>query len=233
MGSSDTARTQGRKTGGALVGLGVNTDFAPVADVPASTSSFMYQQGRTWSFSSRETARLANAFALGLGDRGALATMKHFPGLGFAEKNTDDFVVHIDATKSELAPGLRPYRHAVANGVPLVMLSNAVYRAYDRSHAAGWSRPIGTTLLRGELGFHGVTITDSLDGAANARGTPTNPLALKAAKAGTDMLLLTGSEASSRSVFRTLLDAAKAGKIRRDRLTASNDRILALKAGLD
>jgi beta-N-acetylhexosaminidase len=233
MGSSDTARTQGRKTGGALVGLGVNTDFAPVADVPASTSSFMYQQGRTWSFSSRETARLANAFALGLGDRGALATMKHFPGLGFAEKNTDDFVVHIDATKSELAPGLRPYRHAVANGVPLVMLSNAVYRAYDRSHAAGWSRPIGTTLLRGELGFHGVTITDSLDGAANTRGTPTNALALKAAKAGTDMLLLTGSEASSRSVFRTLLDAAKAGKIRRDRLTASNDRILALKAGLD
>jgi beta-N-acetylhexosaminidase len=233
MRSSDTARTQGRKTGGALVGLGVNTDFAPVADVPASTSSFMYQQGRTWSFSSRETARLANAFALGLGNRGALATMKHFPGLGFATKNTDDFVVHIDATKRELAPGLRPYRHAVANGVPLVMLSNAVYRAYDRSHAAGWSRPIGTTLLRGELGFHGVTITDSLDGAANARGTPTNPLALKAAKAGTDMLLLTGSEASSRSVFRTLLDGAKAGKIRHDRLTASNDRILALKAGLD
>ena len=232
MGSSDTARTQGRKTGGALVGLGVNTDFAPVADVPASTSSFMYQQGRTWSFSSRQTARLANAFALGLGDRGALATMKHFPGLGFARKNTDDFVVHIDATKSELAPGLRPYRHAVANGVPLVMLSNAVYRAYDRSHAAGWSRPIGTTLLRGELGFHGVTITDSLDGAANTRGIPTNPLALKAAKAGTDMLLLTGSEASSRTVFRTLLDAAKAGKIRHDRLTASYDRILALKAGL-
>jgi beta-N-acetylhexosaminidase len=232
MGSSDTARTQGRKTGGALVGLGVNTDFAPVADVPASTSSFMYQQGRTWSFSSRKTAHLANAFALGLGDRGALATMKHFPGLGFATKNTDDFVVHIDATKSELAPGLRPYRHAVANAVPLVMLSNAVYRAYDRSHAAGWSRPIGTTLLRGELGFHGVTITDSLDGAANTRGIPTNPLALKAAKAGTDMLLLSGSEASSRSVFRTLLDAAKAGKIRHDRLTASYDRILALKAGL-
>ena len=232
MGSSDTTRAQGRKTGRALVGLGVNTDFAPVADVPASTSSFMYRQGRTWSFSSRETARLANAFALGLGDRGALATMKHFPGLGFATKNTDDFVVHIDATKSELAPGLRPYRHAVTNAVPLVMLSNAVYRAYDRSHAAGWSRPIGTTLLRGELGFHGVTITDSLDGAANTRGIPTNPLALKAAKAGTDMLLLSGSEASSRSVFRTLLDAAKAGKIRHDRLTASYDRILALKAGL-
>jgi beta-N-acetylhexosaminidase len=232
LGSSDRARRQGRKTGRALLDLGVNTDFAPVADVPTSTSSFMYQQGRTWSFSSRETARLANAFALGLGDRGALATMKHFPGLGFAARNTDDFVVHIDATKSELAPGLRPYRHAVANGVPLVMLSNAVYRAYDRSHAAGWSRAIGTSLLRGELGFHGVTITDSLDGAANARGIATNPLALKAAKAGTDMLLLTGSEASSRSVYRSLLEAAQAGHIPHHRLTAAYDRIAALKADL-
>jgi beta-N-acetylhexosaminidase len=232
LGSSDTARSQGRKTGSGLLGLGINTDFAPVADVPSSTSSFMYQQGRTWSFSSRETARLSNAFALGLGDRGALATMKHFPGLGFAARNTDDYVVHIDATKRRLAPGLRPYRHAVANGVPLVMLSNAVYNAYDRSHAAGWSHAIGTSLLRGELGFQGVTITDSLDGAAATRGIPTNPLALKAAKAGTDMLLLTGSEASSRSVFRTLLDAAKAGQIPQNRLAASYDRIVALKAGL-
>ncbi len=232
LGSSDTARRQGRKTGAALLGLGVNTDFAPVADVPVSTSSVMYQQGRTWSFESRKTSRLANAFALGLGDRGALATMKHFPGLGFAARNTDDFVVHIHATKSKLAPGLRPYRHAVANGVPLVMLSNAVYRAYDRSHAAGWSRAIGTNLLRGELGFHGVTITDSLDGAANTRGIATNALALKAAKAGTDMLLLTGSEASSRSVYRSLLEAARAGQIPHDRLAASYDRIVVLKAGL-
>ena len=232
IGSADTARSQGRKTGAGLVGLGINTDFAPVADVPASTSSFMYQQGRTWSFSARKTSRLANAFALGLGDKGALATMKHFPGLGLATKNTDDFVVHIGATNSRLAPGLRPYRRAVADGVPLVMLSNALYRAYDRSHAAGWSRAIGTTLLRGRLGFEGVTITDSLDGAAGARGIPTTPLALKAAKAGTDMLLLTGSETSSRSVFHTLLEAAKTGRIPVQRLTASYDRIVALKATL-
>jgi len=232
LGSSDTARRQGRKTGAALLDLGVNIDFAPVADVPASTSSFMYQQGRTWSFGSRKTARLADAFALGLGDGGVLATMKHFPGLGIATRNTDDFVVHIGATKSRLAPGLRPYRRAVADGIPLVMLSNATYRAYDRSHAAGWSRAIGTTLLRGQLAFHGVTITDSLDAAAGARGVPTDALALKAAKAGTDLLLLTGSEAASRSVFRSLLGAAEAGQIPTGRLTASYHRIVALKTGL-
>jgi beta-glucosidase-like glycosyl hydrolase len=62
------------------------------------------------------------------------------------------------------------------------MLSNAVYDAYDRSNAAGWSRRIGVKLLRGELGFSGVTITDSLDGTAHARGVPTDPLAVRAAR---------------------------------------------------
>jgi beta-N-acetylhexosaminidase len=232
LGSSDVAHRQGRRTGVALLDLGVNLDLAPVADVPASTSSFMYLQGRTWSFSASKTSRLANAFALGLSDVGALASMKHFPGLGFAWLNTDTNVVHITATKSQLSLGLKPYRAAVTNGVPLVMLSNAVYDAYDRGHAAGWSRVIGTKLLRGQLGFHGVTITDSLDGAAHARGIAVNPLAVRAARAGTDMLLLTGSEAASRSAYKSLLEAVSEGHISVTRLHTSYQRILALKAGL-
>jgi beta-N-acetylhexosaminidase len=158
--------------------------------------------------------------------------MKHFPGLGFAQLNTDTHVVHITATKSQLSPGLKPYRAAVTNGVPLVMLSNAVYDAYDRAYAAGWSRTIGTTLLRGQLGFRGVTITDSLDGAAQARGIAVDPLAVRAARAGTDMLLLTGSEAASRSAYWSLREAVSAGHISITRLRVSYDRILALKAGL-
>ena len=232
IGSNESARRQGRRTGSALLDLGLNTDFAPVADVPASTSSFMYQQGRTWSFGAGKTSRLSNAFALGLADRGALATMKHFPGLGYATRNTDDEVVRIGATRSELDPGLEPYRRAIADGIPLVMLSNAVYDAYDRRFAAGWSRPVGIGLLRRQLGFGGVTITDSLDGAAHARGIPTDPLAVRAARAGTDLLLVTGSEAASRSVYHSLMAAATAGDIPRVRLDVSYDRIRALKAGL-
>jgi beta-N-acetylhexosaminidase len=158
--------------------------------------------------------------------------MKHFPGLGYATRSTDDYVVHISATKSELAPGLKPYRRAVADDVPVVMLSNALYDAYDRRHAAGWSRTIGTTLLRGELGFHGATITDSLDAAARTRGVPTARLAIRAAKAGTDLILLTGSEASSRRVYRSLREAAASGRIGQARLMTSYQRVLALKATL-
>ena len=230
--STVVAHRQGRRTGAALFDLGVDLDLAPVADVPASTSSFMYLQGRAWSFSAARTSRLSNAFAKGLSDGGALAAMKHFPGLGFAKLNTDTHVVRISATRTRLAPGLKPYRAAVANRVPMVMLSNAVYEAYDGGNAAGWSRAIGARLLRQQLGFRGVTITDSLDGAAHARAIAANLLAIRAAKAGTDLLLLTGSEAASRGVYRSLFAAATAGMIRKAPLVASYERIATLKSAL-
>jgi beta-N-acetylhexosaminidase len=230
--STADARADGRATGAALLGVGVNTDLAPVADVPGSPASAVYRQGRTWSFDAHTTARLATAFALGLADGHALATMKHFPGLGLATADTDRAVVHITASRSRLEPGLDPYRSAIAAHVPVIMLSNAVYDAYDRTNAAGWSRAIATGLLRNELGFEGVTITDSLDGAAHTRKITPNVLALAATKAGTDLLLLTGGEEATRSDYISLLRAAEAGRLGRAGLERSYARILRLKAQL-
>src|SRR5262245_41485803 len=232
LGSGATAFEQGQATGAALRRLGINTDLAPVADVPASRTAFLFRQGRTWSFRVHRTARLSGWFGIGLGRGGALATAKHFPGIGLATRNTDHYTVRIAATKTTLAPGLKPFKTAVADRVPLVMLSNAIYTAYDPWNAAGWSRAIGTYLLRGQLGFRGVTITDSLDGAAHARGFPASALAVRAARAGTDLLLLTGSEPGSEEAYRRLLGAAGDGRIARARLLASYRRILALKAKL-
>jgi beta-N-acetylhexosaminidase len=231
IGSSSVARAQGAKTGAALRGLGINVDFAPVADVPRSTASFMYQQGRTFSFDPALTARLADAFAAGLASEGVLATMKHFPGIGFAKKNTDLFVDTIKASRAALVPDLRPYRKAIGHDIGLIMLSNATYTAYDPGNAAGWSSAIAVTLLRHDLGFNGVTITDSLSGTAHARGLTVKALALRAAIAGTDMILMTGSEKTSRNLYATLLGDARGGSIPRATLRASYDRILALKAG--
>ncbi len=232
LNSETAAQEQGRRTGAALRRLGVNTDFAPVADVPATARSFLYRQGRTWSFGWHDTARLSGRFAIGLGQSGAIASTKHFPGLGIATANTDEAVVAITATKAALAPGLRPFKTAIADGVPMIMLSNAIYTAYDRRNAAGWSRAIGTTLLRGQLGYRGVTITDSLDGASHARHIPAVNLALRAAKAGTDMLLLTGGEDGTRGAYAVLARAAADGELNHAQLLASYRRILALKATL-
>ena len=235
MGSLDSttvARAQGASTGSALHALGINVDFAPVADVPATTASFMYREGRTWSFSAVHTASLSNAFASGLEAQGVIPSMKHFPGIGFATHDTDSSVVTIRVSTSRLAPGLRPYRTAIAKHIPLIMLSNATYTAYDSTHAAGWSRVITETLLRHDLGFTGVTITNSLNGTAAARGLSSRTLAVRAAIAGTDMLLLTGSEASTAAVYATLLTDARNGTIPKTRLTASYGRILAMKKGI-
>ena len=141
-------------------------------------------------------------------------------------------MVAIGGPKTRLAPGLLPYQTAIQNGIPLIMLSNATYNAYDTVNGAGWSPAIVEGLLRGELGFRGVTITDSLDGTAHARKVSTKVLAVRAAAAGTDLLLITGSESTSRTVYSTLLAAAQAGTLSTATLQASYDRILALKAGL-
>lgn len=232
IGLTSLAHDQGVATGRALLSVGIKCDLAPVADVPSSTASFMYQRGRTWSFDPALTTALANSFARGLWSTGDVPVLKHFPGIGLATLNTDAYVVKLTASKATLAPGLQPYVTAIAHDMPMIMLSNATYTAYDPINGAGWSRTIVNGLLRIQLGFRGVTITDSLSGTAKARGIPVGQLALRAAIAGTDMILLTGSEATSDATYDLLLAGARAGAIPRTRLQASYDRILALKSSL-
>jgi beta-N-acetylhexosaminidase len=230
IGSTATARSQGLSTGRALKALGIDMDLAPVADVPATTASMLYRQHRTWSFSASRTTALVVAFAEGLREGGVIPVLKHFPGLGFATLDTDLHMVTIRTGLAALQPGLEPYRAAIRAGLPVVMLSNATYTTWDAHAAAGWSPAINTTLLRGQLGFRGVTMTDSLDGTAASRGLTASHLAERAATAGTDLILLTGSEASSQGAFDALLADAMAGKLPLPALQASSNRILGLKA---
>ncbi len=224
--------TAGANAGAALHAIGINLDLAPVADVPAGPADFIAQQGRAFSTSRFTVATDAAAFAKGLEQGGTLPTLKHFPGLGLATVSTDEAVVRIGASRAKLVRALLPYQVAFRQTLgPVVMLSTAIYPALD-SQAAAWSRPIIHGLLRGTLGFTGVTITDSLDTAAAARGLTDPVLALRSAEAGADLLLVTGSQATSKGVYDRLLAAARAGTLPRSRLTASYNRILTLKGRL-
>jgi beta-N-acetylhexosaminidase len=231
-GRPSVARDQGLATASALHGLGINVDFAPVADVPAGPGSFMEAAGRTFGMSPATVSEVADAFAAGLEAGDVLPSLKHFPGIGLATQDTDSHVVVIDGSIDELGAGLQPYQAAISERIPLIMLSNATYPAYDAEAAAGWSRAIGDMLLREDMGFAGVTITDSLDGTAKARGVSSGDLAELAAKAGTDMLLITGTEATSAAVFRRLVKDVTDGSLDPATLLASYQRILALKSGL-
>lgn len=221
-------RRRGAETGRALDRLGVDVNLAPVADVPARPDSFVADQRRGFSTKPARVAKSVTAFAAGLLDAGIAPTPKHFPGLGLAEATTDRVAVTIDADRAALAPGLVPYRRAVAAGVvPLVMLSNASYSAYG-GRPAPWSPGVLRALR--ELGFRGVTITDALEPLARTRGTSLEEAALRAAQAGVDLLLLVGSERSSAAVFDALLDAAAAGKLGQPALERSGARIAELAA---
>jgi len=232
-GTVTNARTQGILTGQALRADGVDVDLAPVGDVPRYTSSFMWLDQRTFGFEPATVSPRTNAFAQGLRTGGAVPTMKHFPGIGRAARNTDNYVVSIPASLSALQQrDLVPYRTAIANGIPMIMLSNANYPALDPNHGAGWSRAITTTLLRTQMGFKGVTITDSLSAAARTRGVAGSFLAMESAAAGTDFVLVTGSEASTVGVYNYMLNKAQAHVIGTVTLKASYLRILALKSGL-
>jgi beta-N-acetylhexosaminidase len=220
----------GAATGRALRAAGIDVDLAPVADVPRIASSFIAAQGRDFSTDPDVAAEKAAAFARGLRASRVAATAKHFPGLGRAESNTDVAAVAIHATRQQLQSDLVPFRRLVDEGVPLVMLSNAVYDSLGPQTAA-WS-PGVRQLLRDELGFDGVTITDALEAAAKARRLPIETAAFLSARVGTDLLLLAGSQRESAAVFDALVADARAGRLSRASLQRSYSRIVALKRDL-
>jgi len=220
-------RAQGRATARALRAAGIDVDLAPVADVPNGPDSFIGAQGRAFSSDPATAAALTTAFAQGLAEGGVAATAKHFPGLGRAATTTDSRVVTIPATRAQLSSDLVPFRSLIAGGVPLVMLSNASYSAYGPKPAA--LSDAMQALLRGELHFEGVTISDALEAASARRGRSVESTAVLAAEAGTDLLLFTGDESETAAVYERLLQRARDGTIPRRSLERSYARILALK----
>jgi beta-N-acetylhexosaminidase len=224
-------RAVGHRTGTALRAAGVNLDLAPVADVPVPPSNFLLAQHRAFSTSRFAVAGDAAAFAQGLEAGRVQPALKHFPGLGRAGAvSTDDGLVEIGATRRQIQRGLLPYEVARRRSLhPVVMLSTAVYPAFSQ-RAAAWSKAIAGTLLRHDLGFRGVTITDSLTSAAAVRHTSASVLAVRSAEAGVDLLLVTGRASTSKAAFAAVLRRARSGAIPLAGLRASYARILKLKS---
>jgi beta-N-acetylhexosaminidase len=224
-------RAAGRATATALRVLGINVDLAPVVDVPSVPGSFIARQRRAFSTDPAVGGVLGADFAAGLADGHVAATGKHFPGLGRATVSTDMAAVTVGASRSALSDlDLVPYRALIGEGIPLVMLSNAVYPALDGRPGA-WS-PAVESLLRHTLGFTGVTITDALDAVASTHHRSVPSAAVLAAQSGADLLLVAGSEDVSDAVYDRLLSAAGEGRLPRAGLERSYARILALKRSL-
>jgi beta-N-acetylhexosaminidase len=151
-----------------LHSLGINVNFAPVADVPSGPGSDILPR----AFAGGPTAIADKVAAAIQGYRagGVAATAKHFPGLGAAARNTDDASVVIRRTAAQLRRAdLLPFRSAVKARVPLIMVSHASYPALDPERIASQSRNVITGLLRKVMRFDGAVITDALGSGANAK----------------------------------------------------------------
>ena len=223
-GSAAVATREGHATGVYLKRFGINMDLAPVVDVPTFPGAFIWQEGRAFSFSASAVAKYATAFALGLQSANAAATAKHFPGVGSASIDTDNQLDELRPSAAQLDGALRPYRELIPSGLDAIMLSTAGFPAYDPTGTpTALSRRLIQSLLRGQLQFEGVTITDAL-------GTPTGhdevTAGVLAARAGADILLYTDSAPGE---LPALQAALRSGRLSRAEADASYERIVALK----
>ena len=227
--ASSTVRSGAAAAARELRALGITVNLAPVADVPSVRSAAIAT--RAFSHDPAVASASVRAAVRGWRAGGVAATAKHFPGIGAAVENTDDAVVRILRSRVELERvDLAPFRAAVTAGVPLVMVGHARYPALDRFRIASQSEPIIEGLLRGELGFDGVVVTDSLEARASLSTGSVAQVAERSVRAGADLLLLTG-RGSYQPVYDHLLAVARTDPAFGNRIRESAARVLVLKSG--
>jgi beta-N-acetylhexosaminidase len=228
QGAAQSAGPDALAAARALLGQGVDVSLAPVADVPISGSAIA---GRQFSTDPATASRDVAAAVRGWRGGGVAPTLKHFPGLGGATVNTDFGQATVHRSRAELDADLQPFRAGIAAGAPLVMVSSAVYPALDGEHIAAQSPVVIQTLLRGQLGFKGVAVTDSLEAAAVRAVGDVESNAVASVAAGMDLILTTG-RGSYIHVYRALLARARGDRGFRGRVRESAARVLALRQSL-
>jgi beta-N-acetylhexosaminidase len=230
-GDEGESKSQGQETGAYLSGLGLSADLAPVLDISEPTTARKLSS-RTFGTDPEVVSSIGVAFAEGLQDGGVVASPKHFPGLGRATVTTDERPVTIAATSAELQTDIEPFRAAVEAGVDMVMVSSASYPGLTpgSNQPAVFSPQIVKGLLRDQLGFDGVVITDDLEAPA-VEASPGDAGAL-ALQAGDDFLLYAKSTGGSDQAFKTLVSQVKEGALDRGLISSAYDRITSLKENL-
>ena len=221
---AETARANGATLGRDLKRFGFNTDLAPVADVWSNPANKVIGE-RAYSDDFDEAAVLVSAAVQGFHDSDTICCLKHFPGHGSTRTDSHEEAAYVDATLAALrAHELLPFRSGIEAGADMVMVGHLTVPALD-SVPATYSKKITTDLLRGELGFTGVVITDGLEMKA-AGSIPDGQKALRALNAGCDLLLgLTDIPGT----VEALEKAVASGELSAEDLDAHVLRVLRLK----
>jgi len=227
--SSTLARRAGRAMGHEIAAAGFNCDFAPVLDVNSNPANPVIGD-RSFSSDPRRVARIALAFARGLEEAGVLCCGKHFPGHGDTSVDSHLALPEVTRTQRELrCVELAPFRYAIAANLPMLMTAHVRYPALDPERAATLSRPILQTLLRRELGFRGVLVSDDLSMHALDGSGSLGEVAVAAINAGCDLLLACQSLEAGEEAAAAVAAAVRSGRIPASRIAEARRRIAALR----
>jgi beta-N-acetylhexosaminidase len=218
--SASTLRADAATWAAQLRRAGVNVDLGPVLDtVPAGWGSNppIGDLDREYGHTPATVAVHGVAVARGLADGGVDATGKHFPGLGRTRGNTDISSGVQDTITTRHDAYLAPFAAAITAGVPFVMMSTAIYSKIDAVHPAAFSATIVTGMLRGDLGFGGIIISDDIGAAKQVAGYSIGGRAIAFIEAGGDIVLTVDAAQAptmtSAVLARTRTDTAFKAKV--------------------
>lgn len=221
------AEAAGRITGREARAIGIHLAFAPTADVNNNPSNPVINT-RSFGEKAEDVSRLTAAFVRGVQEGGAAATLKHFPGHGDTDVDSHLGLPVITVARSRLdAVELLPFRAGIGAGAASVMTAHiALPNVYGDSVPATLRRDVMTGLLRDTLGFRGLTVTDALTMDGIAKGYGVAESAVRAVRAGDDILLMPGN---AEVAIDAVVKAVESGSIPRETVDNAVRRILELK----
>ena len=224
-GNPAEARAVAAEIGEELLRAGVNTNFAPVVDTGFGAAI----GNRSYGEDPQLVSRMGAAAVEGFEGAGIASAAKHFPNHGPAVADSHEELPVVDHDMETLQSyDLPPFRAAVGAGVPMVMAGHLLYPAVDARRPASLS-PRWMGLLREDLGFEGVIVTDDLAMAGASGGGTPDRAAVEAVKAGADLLVVSSPPGQQADAYDAVVAAVESGEIPEERVRASVRRLIEVK----
>lgn len=225
-GDIEQAKTWAIKTAKSLKDIGINVNFAPVADVGSNDK-------RSYSTDTNTVIDFVRAATKGYQQENIIYSLKHFPGIGKGKVDSHVDSSSIDVTKEILmAEDILPFKTIIDENDPndyFILVSHLKYPALDEEYPASLSSKIMIDLLRNELGYKGIIITDDMEMGAVANHNDFRSIGVNAVKAGADIVLVCHEYQHQQEVYLGLLDAVNSGEISQERIDESVKRIIKVK----
>lgn len=230
-GNTQEAYETGSIIGAYLKDLGFNMDAAPDADVLTNPANEVVKY-RSFGSDPELVSRMAAAELKGLNDQGIIGMYKHFPGHGGTTADSHEGYVYVEENLEELKSGaLVPFQDGADNGLRVIMVSHiACPEVTGDNTPATLSRQLVTDLLREDMGFDGLVITDALNMGAITEQYSSGEAAVAALNAGVDMLLM---PADFQAAYDGVMAALENGELTEERIDESVRRILEIKLGME